>query len=216
MLLWHVLDGADGQLARLTGTASEWGKVMDGLCDHGTFVALYTALAWSLLPDMGGSAFLLAAGAGLSHFVQATAYERQRQLYEYIVLGKPTLIAAPERVSSGLLQRLYRLYLSVQQAFSGERQLVRVLATAEPEIAAAGREQYRRLFRPVVHGWSLLSSNYRTVALFVACSAGAPVAFLWWELVGLNVAMVLLRGWTYRRHQRWLALMQDQATLERH
>lgn len=208
MLLWHVFDGADGQVARLTGQASEWGKVMDGLCDHGTFGALYLALSWSLLPLMGVDAVLLAAAAGMSHFAQATAYERQRQLYEHIVLGKPTVEAAVERIP-WVFRGLYRGYLAVQQLLSGEKRLLRGMTTEAVSVSEPLRELYRTLFRPVVMGWSVLSSNYRTLALFVACAAGVPALFLWWELLGLNGVLVGLLLWTYRRQQQWRAHMEQ-------
>lgn len=202
MLLWHVLDGTDGQLARLTGKASELGKLLDGLCDHGTFAALYGALAVSLLPQMGLWAFLLAAGAGFSHFVQASAYERQRQLYEGLVLGKPGLTPAWERVPPAL-HGLYRLYCTVQQWLSGERTL---RACLREDVRERVRWAYRLLFRPVVYGWSVLSSNYRTAVLFLVCCAGLPAAFFWWELIGLNVLMVLLFSWTHRRQRQLCAI----------
>ena len=34
MIAWHVMDGADGQLARLTHSQSHLGKVLDGICDR--------------------------------------------------------------------------------------------------------------------------------------------------------------------------------------
>ena len=34
MLLWHVIDGADGDLARMKGTASATGELVDGVCDY--------------------------------------------------------------------------------------------------------------------------------------------------------------------------------------
>ena len=34
MLLWHVVDGADGDLARMTGRASATGELVDGVCDY--------------------------------------------------------------------------------------------------------------------------------------------------------------------------------------
>ena len=38
------MDGADGQLARLTGKTSELGKAMDGLVDHLSFALVYIGL----------------------------------------------------------------------------------------------------------------------------------------------------------------------------
>ena len=45
MGICHVLDGADGALARLTNTQSEFGKVIDGICDYVVFISVYVALA---------------------------------------------------------------------------------------------------------------------------------------------------------------------------
>lgn len=203
MVLWHVFDGADGQLARLTGKASELGKVVDGLCDHGTFAVLYGALAWSLQTELGQAAFLLAGAAGLSHFVQAGAYERQRQLYEYVVFGKPVVEADVRRVWKPV-RGLYWLYLAVQGLLSGERFLLWQLHRAGAVLSEWVQAGYRRWFRPVVHAWSVLSSNYRTLALFAACCVGMPEAFLWWEVVGLNGFLLCLVLWTRRRQQHFV------------
>src|SRR5579884_2808715 len=34
MIAWHIMDGADGQLARLTRTQSQFGQVLDGISDN--------------------------------------------------------------------------------------------------------------------------------------------------------------------------------------
>src|SRR5580658_8222664 len=45
MIAWHVMDGADGQLARYTQSYSYLGKMLDGIADNVTFAAVYAALA---------------------------------------------------------------------------------------------------------------------------------------------------------------------------
>ncbi len=205
MLLWHVLDGADGQLARLTGKSSELGKLVDGVCDHGTFAALYLALGLSLHSSVGGWIWALVAGAALSHFVQAGAYERQRQLYEYFVHSKPVLAPRWEQVPLGF-RPLYRLYSAVQRWLSGEELLLRQAQGRSTERVA---QLYRQLLLPVVRGWSILSSNYRTAALFVCCLAGIPQLFLVGELVVLNAVVLLLWGWTRKQQQRFLQQLRS-------
>ncbi len=83
MLLWHLMDGIDGQLARLTGTHSRFGKVLDGICDYVTFTAVYVGLAATLDRQQGGWIWLLVLAAGISHAAQAAAYEAQRQDYDF-------------------------------------------------------------------------------------------------------------------------------------
>ncbi len=44
MLLWHVVDGADGDLARMTGRASATGELVDGVCDYFGNTVMYFRL----------------------------------------------------------------------------------------------------------------------------------------------------------------------------
>src|SRR5258708_5354738 len=90
MIAWHVMDGADGQLARLTQSQSQSGKVFDGICDYVTFIAVYTGLAVSLTRQYGDWIWGLAIAAGICHAVQAAAYEVQRQADNFCVLRHKT------------------------------------------------------------------------------------------------------------------------------
>ncbi|MDE1883633.1 MAG: CDP-alcohol phosphatidyltransferase family protein, partial [Rhodospirillales bacterium] len=115
MLAWHVMDGADGQLARLTKTYSELGKVLDGICDYVTFTAVYVGLALAMSRFMGGWAWVLVACSGAAHAVQSAAYEMQRQDYNFWGWGRasaalPRLDAKPQ----GVVQHLHHFYARVQ------------------------------------------------------------------------------------------------------
>ncbi len=63
MFMWHVFDGADGQLARATQNFSEIGKVIDGVCDYVTFISVYVGLSLALMPLMGNQK------SGISQFL---------------------------------------------------------------------------------------------------------------------------------------------------
>src|SRR3546814_5178632 len=66
MVTWHILDGSDGQLARLTNQQSELGKVIDGICDYMTFIAVYGGLGLAMSQRFGPAIWwlLVVAGAG--------------------------------------------------------------------------------------------------------------------------------------------------------
>ena len=214
MVVWHVLDGADGQLARLTGKTSEVGKALDGLCDHGTFVLVYVALASAAAGAEGSWVWLWAVAAGASHAVQANAYEGVRYAYDYWAVGKrsariPTPAEYREEVrgATGMawaLSRLQLLYLRVQHSERAVALRGRLEAAARGP-GGAGRlaEAYRDTHLAGVRRWNLLCSNYRTVAVAVACLAGSPVFFFAYEAVVLNgVFVALLR--MERRNDRAL------------
>ena len=44
-LSWHVVDGADGDLARITGKTSPLGELVDGICDYVSHIVLYVLLS---------------------------------------------------------------------------------------------------------------------------------------------------------------------------
>ena len=91
MLLWHVIDGADGDLARMKGTASATGELVDGVCDYLGNVILYFAFAFLLDDTLGGWAWVLAWSAGGSHILQTNHAETQRRLYLWRAYGVPWL-----------------------------------------------------------------------------------------------------------------------------
>jgi phosphatidylglycerophosphate synthase len=85
-MTWHVVDGADGDLARITGRTSPLGELVDGICDYASHIILYLVLAWLLSFQIGsGWAWPIAVAAGVSHFVQANHVEVQRRQYQWWV-----------------------------------------------------------------------------------------------------------------------------------
>jgi phosphatidylserine synthase len=216
MIAWHVMDGADGQLARLTNAQSASGKVLDGICDYVTFIAVYSGLALSLSGQYGGEVWLLVIAAGLCHAVQAAAYEVQRQEYNFWGLGRKSaefvgLTAPRHQVAAGspiqrLADFLHRAYVRFQFLTAGVtrefHERLTAALTAHPERAADIREHYRSAFAPLVRRWSVMSSNYRTLGIFLFALAGAPQYYFWFEIVGGSLILVsLLR----RRQARYAA-----------
>ncbi len=205
MIGWHVMDGADGQLARLSGKSSEIGKILDGLADHVAFTSVYIGLAAALSVSYGTNVWILVVVAGLSHAVQSAASEYQRQSYDFFVHRKASARVPPldewrlslrrKRGVRRILGRLYLLYLYVQHAAAGARGgtdefVERVLRTAsDPDTV---RMLYRRVNIGAVRWWSVLCSNYRTIALFTFCIAGRPLYYFIFEIVVMNGVLLLL------------------------
>ncbi|HMB90892.1 MAG TPA: CDP-alcohol phosphatidyltransferase family protein [Rhodothermales bacterium] len=223
MIAWHIMDGSDGQLARLTGQTSELGKALDGLCDHLSFVLIYVSLSLASAQVLGSWVWILSVAAGISHVAQATAYEFQRQAYDYWVFDKASArIVRPkefeERLPEGrslarrMLDFMMLSYLRVQFRMAGVNAMLMAdleQALQETDDQSMIRQAYRQFNLHAVKSWSLLCSNYRTLAIFVACLAGNPVYFFLFEFVLLNATLVWLRymqGRQNRALQEWLAL----------
>ena len=54
LLVWaNLYDSADGQLARMTGKKTRWGRILDGFAGDVWFVAIYVAICLRLMPQWG-------------------------------------------------------------------------------------------------------------------------------------------------------------------
>ncbi|MBB2155129.1 CDP-alcohol phosphatidyltransferase family protein [Gluconacetobacter diazotrophicus] len=198
MVVWHVMDGADGQLARLTGKQSHTGKILDGICDYVTFIAVYTGLALALARDHGGWVWPVILLAGFCHAVQSAAYERQRQDYNFRGWGRGGSPLARSVARSG--QRagdlLFGLYNRIEAMTAGgdsrlDRRLSAMMA-AHPDHVDAIRQHYRQAAAPLLRRWSILSANYRTIGIFLCVFLGVPMAYFYFEIIGLTLVLLLL------------------------
>ena len=68
-IAWLIADGLDGMVARATGTASPFGRLLDGICDHGVFILIYVLIATHIGT---GEGWALALTAGGAHIIQSS------------------------------------------------------------------------------------------------------------------------------------------------
>lgn len=201
--LWHVLDGADGDLARLTGKSSPVGEMVDGVCDYFGHIFLYTLLAFS--GDQQGWAaytWVVAALAGASRVFQSNHAEGERRTYLWRGYGIPWLrhfyAASDGGLRGGLVSRAFeplaRLYVAVASAGGQVDEKIDALI-ARAGRKAGGDERARRVCRDAsrlplkLQTW--LGPNVRTVALGVSMAAGHPVWFFLFEIGPMNLLFAL-------------------------
>src|SRR5438094_6832755 len=133
-----IFDSADGQLARLRGTSTRFGRALDGINDNLRFVNLYFHLIYRLIHAgwWWPGAFLLVCAAGLAHTFQSAAIDFVRNAYLYIGVGGRGELDLPEdleRAPRGSWlerfgARVYRDYVVRQvQLFPRSVKLIRAL-----------------------------------------------------------------------------------------
>lgn len=208
-LSWHVVDGADGDLARLTGRASPNGEMIDGMCDYFGHAALYILFAMLLDDRLGGWAWLLVAGAGISRAFQSVFAESQRRTYLWWAYGVPWVAKAPPE-GDGIGQRLTRLYLRAAQAMGGPTETVSmVVAAAEPDLAERKRIALltRDACRTTLPVQTALGANPRTVLLGLCVLAEHPQWFFAIELLPLNALLVFAIAQQARSCRKLLVLI---------
>ena len=210
---WHVLDGADGDLARRSGRASPLGELIDGVCDHLSQVLIYVAFVYILQRHGWGSwsSWGIASIAGACHFFQANVYETGRKTYRRWVYGADWMrqtVTAPAG-QRGLQRALASLYMAVSNlANPGEARIEAAMGpvlTAGAASAARARGLYRKLYAPLVKASGLLDSNTRTIAAFTSILAGSPLWFFLFEIAVQTAALIWLGRERRRRDDQLIA-----------
>jgi phosphatidylglycerophosphate synthase len=209
-LTWHVFDGADGDLARLTGKASPFGEAVDGISDYFSHIALYCMFGVVLMQGHGPAVWLLVVGAGVSRILQTSHQEERRREYEFWVYGRSWIR------NEGLQQKtrtekwmaaLVNFYLSVSDRTRDSAGTIETLhrqAASNASALAAFRDSARRHLCPLLGRLQMLGSNQRTIALGAAMLIGQPLWYFAYELVLLNLVLL----WSIRTHARAAVLVE--------
>lgn len=212
---WHVVDGADGDLARLTGRTSPIGELVDGVCDYAGHVALYILLAAFLDDRIGGWAWAIASLAGVSRILQSNHAESQRRMYLWRAYGVPWLRQTESSEASALRREtvftrvfgpMARGYLALAEAMSPHAAAVdRAMATAF-ERRRRLRGVYREASRTVLFLQRALGANPRTVLLGLSMAFGTPLYFFIAECTLFNLLLLLSVRWQNDLNQRMEAI----------
>ncbi len=198
---WHVLDGADGDLARRTGRSSTHGELVDGICDYAGRTILYLALGAYGAAQDGGWVWALAVFVGLSRIVQANDYETVRREYRKWVYGTGWLRqnldagrAGAEGVGAAA-GALGRLFLAVSARVTPDASAVDSAVAryvARGGDAETAQSICRTQLKPVVKRAGVFSANSETLVVFLSMIAGSPIYLFVYVAIGLNAAYVAL------------------------
>jgi hypothetical protein len=211
-----IFDSADGQLARMRGTSTRFGKILDGLSDGARFANLYIQLIARLLVAGGAWWLVLPIGvlAGLAHARQSGAVDVIRQLYMYLAEGGGEFNLAEDMddapattLWSRFQVAFYRNYLDrTSQMLPQSVQLIRQLRAAGQLSSVS--ERWAQVQRPVVRQCAWIGQNIRFAILAVTVVPGHPMAFLLVTLVPMSLVLIMI----VMTHERRAATMLQQGS----
>jgi archaetidylinositol phosphate synthase len=176
-----VLDNADGQLARLSGRITAFGRYLDSELDLLVNAALFAAIGWST-----GRPTLAIAGFVALTTVLSVNYNAERL---YRAERGDGVSAMPETTSraAGVLRRLYVLVYAPQDSLV-ERFFARRLRDAGPHARLAYHD------RTTVVVLTNLGMSTQLVAFGICIALGRPAVFAWIAIAELVlVATLILR-----------------------
>ncbi len=205
-MTWHVVDGADGDLARITGKTSPLGELIDGLCDYLSHVVLYLVLGWILAGQIGtAEGWTITVIAGLSHIAQSNHVEVQRRSYQWWVYGTAWLRTTQQPEQSGeigsALGWIVRAYLALAGSLAPDAPRIDAAVLAaqdDPARLAVIRTAVMQEAGPLLRLLKVLGPNPRALVLGASMLAGTPLHYMLYQTVALNLLLLL----SVRLHNR--------------
>jgi phosphatidylglycerophosphate synthase len=200
--LWYalanVLDCSDGMLARLQGSGTPLGRLIDGIADWMIAVAVFLGLGIGLQATTGDATvwYLVVAG-GVTSALHAIVFDFQQQEYLSNVRGARSFHSRETerirkevgdlRATDGYWWRkgvlyVYLQYLRIQDPVQSRPEDHRQVS---PEV-------FRRHNRRVMRWWTLLGTTTNRSLLILAALLNAPFVFLWIVVVAGNLDLLIM------------------------
>lgn len=242
LLMWaNFYDSADGQLARMTGKKTRWGRILDGFAGDVWFVGVYAAIGYRLMtqpifPGHEGGAvwswwiFPLLYYVGFHiHGVQSRLADYYRNIHLYFIKGEN----GSELDNSKKLRQDYAtlswkqhfawklfLHFYINYTIGQERDTPKFQAFKQTLDQRYGRALPQELIAEFRHGsfplmkWTnALSFNWRAITLYVALIWGvsSPSAVLLYPMTELTL-FYLIYLYMKRQHEQLCARLHHRLT----
>jgi CDP-alcohol phosphatidyltransferase len=208
LILYGIIDSADGQLARMTGQVTELGRVLDGAGGYVAHGAIYFTIAVGVMHRGGSSSILIwMLLAGIANAMQAQMYDYHRTAYMAVVGEGRAPGNDPAKVSSSWLRWLFGGYLMTQRrliGLHGEVEAALAARSVAGRVRDDDRARYREYFYAPVRGWNLLGDNTRFYAIGVLVCLHRIDLFFAFVLLPMNLALIALWLWQRNADRRFL------------
>jgi phosphatidylglycerophosphate synthase len=209
LILHSIVDSADGQLARMTGQVTDFGRVLDAVGGYVTHVAIFLAIGANLLHrGRSGWSLVWMLLAGIATAIHAQMYVYYRDSYIAVVTKGSGAGAASTTNVPPMIRWPVRAYFGMQRWFVGLHVRVEAALAARMDaglVREEDRVRYREIFYPLVRGWNFLGDNSRFFAIGVLVCLHRIDLFFAFVLVLMNLAFVLLWLWQRSADRRFLA-----------
>lgn len=243
LLMWaNFYDSADGQLARMTGKKTRWGRILDGFAGDAWFVSIYAAIGYRLmaqpiLPFYAESPLwswwifpvLYYVGFHL-HGVQSRLADYYRNIHLYFIKGEQgseldnaAKLRAEYATLSWREQGAWKLFLHFYCNYTAGQE------KATPDFQAFKRtlderygralpvalvEEFRAGSLPLMKWTNVLTFNWRAITLY--CSLLLAIVFPWavvlYPLTEATV-FVLIYRYMHSHHEALCRRMHAQLTV---
>lgn len=211
LLVWaNLYDSCDGQLARMTGKKTRWGRILDGFAGDVWFFSIYFFIALRLTPVWGVWIWLLCCFAGfICHGKQCQLADYYRNIHLYFIKGKEgSELDRSDKLTEEfrsltwkkdgawkLFLFFYRNYTRSQEQMTPAFQRFREALAQRfgRDIPQALSRDFRSGSLPLMKWTNILTFNTRAIVVYISVLVGLPWIYPLFEVTVMNVLFFYMR-----------------------
>ena len=224
LLMWaNHYDSCDGQLARMTGKKTRWGRMLDGFAGDIWFFTIYVAISLRLtglpLPFGIGASADLHWGIGIwlaaifsgtvCHSKQCALADYYRNIHLFFLKGKAGSELDSFRQQREILHSLhwkgnfwwkaflyfYGNYTRQQERMTPAFQRFHAMVRRKygEDIPRPLCDDFRKASLPLMKYANILTFNTRAIALYLSMLAGEPWLYLFFEMTVMSALYAYMR-----------------------
>ena len=221
LLIWaNLYDSADGQLARMTGKKTRWGRILDGFAGDVWFFTIYAAICLRLqgqpIPftqvNWGIWIWIIAAISGfIFHGKQCQLADYYRNIHIFFIKGKSgseldsfsSLRAELKTLSwkkDGMWMvflYFYGNYTHSQEQMTPAFQHLRKRMTevyGDSPVPAEVAAEFRKGSLPLMKYANILTFNTRAIVLYISLLIGQPWLYFVFEIIVMSILFLYMRS----------------------
>jgi len=202
-----IFDSSDGQLARLTGTSSEAGMIIDGIIDNAVFVSVYFFGCTHFYPEYGFWIIILGVVSGFANSIHSLAYDFYKHEVSFLASGvdsmrNPTLDEVKEKLKTekGFSRRIRNIlhldYVRKQYWFTIRKgEVKQKFETFRNDLKTKDefKAKYKEKYSIIMRFWALCGgTNMHRTLMMVFSFFAAFDYYLYFNLIVLTIPVIVL------------------------
>lgn len=204
----NTLDCSDGQLARLQGSGTPLGRLVDGIVDWAISLAIFVGLAIGLQRATGdANVWYLVTAAGLTSALHAFMFDLYQQQFIAAVRGQQNFVdrelnkIRPElaRLNESEQKPVRRTILAVYVKYLEAQRRSR---SPEVEDRQFDPNLFRAMNKNVMRFWTILGPTTNRSLLVIAALLNNLNIFLWPVVTLGNILLIIALVWQRRVMRR--------------
>lgn len=220
LLMWaNFYDSCDGQLARMTGKKTLWGRILDGFAGDVWFFSIYLAIILRLwnqnipFTDTPWTFWILivAAFSGfICHGRQCALADYYRNIHLFFLKGKQgseldNFKQQREKFhalswKTDLWQKAFLFFYGnythgqEKQTPQFQRFFAKLKQVYGDDIPQEFRDRFRAQSKPLMPFTNILTFNTRAIALYISCLIDMPYLYFLFEIIVMTSLYVYMRN----------------------